>query len=205
MGQAKDVLNQARLEPFTTLTGFPPSHTRPVSRPPPLVYEFRTVYREHFRFVWRSLRRLGLPEQDCADAAQQVFMVVHRKLDEFRENAKLTTWLFAICANIAANARRSRGRRNETDLDGELPPSAASAHARSDARLTIERLLDGMPLEQRTTFLLFEIEELSCQEIAAVTNTPTGTVKSRLRLARERVAAKLGLELPEEGKEIVDE
>lgn len=170
----------------------------------PRVQTFRAVYREHFRFVWRSLRRLGIDEHECADAAQQVFVVVHRRLDEFRNEAKVTTWLFAICANVVANTRRSRGRRNEVGLDEATAPPNASAHARSEARLTVEWLLEGMPLDQRTTFLMFEVEQLTCAEIAKVTDTPVGTVKSRLRLARARIASQLGLELPQEKSEADD-
>lgn len=177
------------------------SRTQRVSPQPAI--EFRAFYREHFRFVWRSLRRLGLGEHECPDAAQQVFMIVHRRLEEFRYEAKVTTWMFAICANVVANVRRSHGRRRETALD-EVPSASASPHARTEARLTIERLLEGMPLEQRTAFLLFEVEQLTCLEIAEVTNTSAGTVKSRLRLARARIASQLGVELRQES-ELADE
>jgi RNA polymerase sigma-70 factor (ECF subfamily) len=168
------------------------------------VHDFRAVYREHFRFVWRSLRRLGLDEHECADSAQQVFIIVHRRLSEFRNDAKITTWLFAICANVVANARRSRGRRNETALDETVVHSTSSPHAQTEARLTIEWLLDQMPHDQRTTFLMFEVEQLTCAEIAQATNTAVGTVKSRLRLARARIASQLGLELPAEESELDD-
>lgn len=155
--------------------------------------DFRAVYQEHFRYVWRSLRRLGIAEDECGDAAQQVFLVVHKRLVEFRGEAKLTTWLFAICAHVASNARRSTGRRHETPLDDAAQPAGRSPHAQTEARLTIERLLEGMPIDQRTALLLFEVEELTCVEIAAVTAASVGTVKSRLRLARERLATRLGL------------
>lgn len=182
----------------------------PPSRPPPAAaerasapttprLEFRVVYQEHFRYVWRSLRRLGLEEHACADAAQQVFLVVHQRLPEFRGDAKMTTWLFAICANVVSNARRTYARRRETTFDEAHASSTSAAHARTDARLTLERLLEGMPVEQRTALLLLEVEELTCVEIAAVTGTSVGTVKSRLRLARERLAAKLGVKPAEKG------
>lgn len=170
----------------------PESQTRPVAARP----AFRDVYRTHFQFVWRSLRRLGVQEDECADAAQQVFIIVHRRLAEFRHEAKLTTWLFAICANVAANTNRSRVRRRSAGSDELDEMHATPSHLRIEARLTIERLLEGMPLDQRTTFLLFEVEQLTCAEIATVMESSVGTVKSRLRLARERVARRLGLEPP---------
>ncbi len=127
-------------------------------------------------------------------------MVVHRRLDEFRNEAKLTTWLFAICAKHVANARRSRERRKEVWLDQETAPSSASAQAQIEAQLTVEWLLEGLPLDQRTAFVMFEVEQMTCAEIAEVTDTSVGTVKSRLRLARARIASQLGLELPKESE-----
>src|ERR1043165_2409120 len=67
---------------------------------------FEEVYRAHFAFVWRSLRRLGIREEDAADTAQEVFIVVHRKLPEFAGRSKLTTWLYGVCFRVASERRR---------------------------------------------------------------------------------------------------
>ena len=69
---------------------------------------FEEAYRAHFAFVWRSLRRLGIREEDAADTAQEVFIVVHRKLPEFAGHSKLTTWLYGICFRVASERRRAR-------------------------------------------------------------------------------------------------
>src|SRR5512138_2606481 len=71
---------------------------------------FEEVYRTHFAFVWRSLRRLGIREEDAADAAQEVFIVVHRKLPEFAGRSKLTTWLYGVCFRVASERRRAGPR-----------------------------------------------------------------------------------------------
>src|SRR5215470_15027470 len=71
---------------------------------------FEETYRAHFAFVWRSLRRLGIREEDASDAAQEVFIVVHRKLPEFAGRSKLTTWLYGVCFRVASERRRAAGR-----------------------------------------------------------------------------------------------
>ena len=62
---------------------------------------FRGVYTEHFPFVWRCLRGLGVAEAALDDVAQEVFLIVHRRLAEFRGDASLRTWLYAIVRNVA--------------------------------------------------------------------------------------------------------
>jgi RNA polymerase sigma-70 factor (ECF subfamily) len=151
---------------------------------------FREVYDAHFPFVWRSLRRLGVAEDDCADAVQDVFVIVHRRLHEFEGRARITTWIFAICMRVAAARRRAHSSRRET-TEAELPDSP---DPRTDVMAEVERrralemlesILDRMPLEQRTVFVLFELEEMSGDEIAELLGVSVGTVRSRLRLARE--------------------
>lgn len=62
---------------------------------------FTQVYQSHAPMAWRSLRRLGVPDAEVADAAQEVFVVVHRKLDGFEGRSSLTTWLTGICLRVA--------------------------------------------------------------------------------------------------------
>lgn len=152
---------------------------------------FEDVYREHFRFVWRSLRRLGVPESDTADAAQDVFVVVHRRLDEFEGRSKMTTWLYGICLRVARDRKRLAHNRRRADDDVPLEEAAdetvdvaADAERRQGLRL-LETLLDALPLEQRAVFTLFEMEGLGGEAIAEMLEIPVGTVHSRLRLARE--------------------
>src|SRR5689334_15233045 len=76
---------------------------------------FKEVYEEQFRFVWRSLRRLGVRESDVADAAQDVFLVVHRRLGEFEGRSKVSTWLYGICYRVARDRRRLAHVRHHVD------------------------------------------------------------------------------------------
>src|SRR5262245_19509490 len=72
--------------------------------------DFPTLYQSHFDFVWRSLRRLGVPEAALDDAHQEVFLVAHRRLDQFQGRSTFKTWLFGILLNVVRRHRRSRRR-----------------------------------------------------------------------------------------------
>ena len=153
---------------------------------------FDELYDAHFEFVWRTLRRLGVPEADLPDVAQEVFLVVHRRLASFVERAKVTTWLFRIAVRAARDRRRRAHVRREVASEewiAALPDPAVdpvAALERSDARALFEQALASMDLEQRAVFSAFELEGMSGQDIAVALEIPLGTVYSRLRLARER-------------------
>jgi len=156
--------------------------------PPKSEARLRTIVAEQFDFVWRSLRRLGVPEIDVDDCAQQVFVVAARRLDDIQVGSE-RAFLFSTVMRVASDARRSRGRRREVlhdDIevfdDAPDPEEIASAHS---ARAVLDEVLDALPMELRAVFVLFELEELTTAEIAAVLELPSGTVASRLRRARE--------------------
>jgi RNA polymerase sigma-70 factor, ECF subfamily len=147
------------------------------------------VAQEHLDFVWRCLRRFGVPAADADDAAQQVFLVAADKLSEVpveRERA----FLFATAARIAANARRSiRRRQSAYDSFSQAPEEpSVSQDELSDqlrARALLDQVMADMPEDLREVFVLFEIEEISIQDIATTLDIPIGTVGSRLRRARQ--------------------
>jgi RNA polymerase sigma-70 factor (ECF subfamily) len=152
---------------------------------------FKVVYDEHFRFVWRALRRLGVPESDVSDATQDVFLVVHRRLDEFEGRSKMTTWLYGICLRVARDRKRLAHNRRRADDDTSLDEAAdenvdvaRDAERRQGLRL-LEALLDALSDEQREVFTMFELEGLGGDDIAERLGIPSGTVHSRLRLARD--------------------
>lgn len=152
---------------------------------------FRAVYDEHFRFVWRSLRRLGVREHDVPDAAQDVFLVVHKKLGSFEGRSKMTTWLYGIAYRVAHDRQKlAHTRRSvaDTDLVVERVDEGVDAGEqleRRQAAVLLERILDEMPLEQRAVFAAFELDGMSGDDIAELLQVPLGTVYSRLRLARD--------------------
>src|ERR1700750_3508010 len=101
--------------------------------------DFRRVYDDHVAFVWRSLRRLGVAESALKDAVQEVFLVVHRRLPDYTEQAKITTWLFRIAMGIARDQRRRAYVRREVLDDNGLDLSPDPA---GDACETAERRED---------------------------------------------------------------
>jgi RNA polymerase sigma-70 factor (ECF subfamily) len=154
---------------------------------------FEETYRAHFAFVWRSLRRLGIREEDAADVAQEVFIVVHRKLPEFAGRSKLTTWLYGVCFRVASERRRARPQpplgEQEAASFVARPADPGAIAERNQGLAVLERILDRMPDEQRAVFCLFELEGMTGEEIAEALEIPLGTAYSRLRLAREAFSA----------------
>ena len=167
--------------------------------------DVRTIYREHGRFVWLSLQRLGVHPSDLDDVAQDVFMVVHRRLDTFDRRARVTTWLFGICMRVAANYRRRRRWSHEVlsgGLEDERPSALAAADdilVRREQREIAETALNRLEMAKRATFVMFEIESLSCLEIAELMNVPVGTVYSRLHSARKQLEKNLARDLARRG------
>ncbi|HEX6766607.1 MAG TPA: sigma-70 family RNA polymerase sigma factor [Polyangiaceae bacterium] len=147
------------------------------------------LVRREFRFVWRLLRRLGLPEGDADDAAQQVFLVAARRFGDI-ETGRERSFLYRTALHVASKSRRSVERRRE-DLDPDVEPEADAAPDpeelldRRRARAMLDSILDALPLDLRVVLVLHEIDELSTSEIAEVVGIPTGTAASRLRRARE--------------------
>ncbi len=138
------------------------------------------------------MRRLGVPESDVADAVQDVFLVVHRRLGEFEGQSKVSTWLYGICYRVARDRRRLAHVRRRVDDDGDMderPDERADVAAAAERRQGLELLetiLDEMPIEQRAVFTLFELDAMGGDAIAEMLEIPVGTVYSRLRIAREQ-------------------
>lgn len=150
---------------------------------------FRRLVDEHFDFIWRSLRGLGVPASGVDDAAQHVFWLAHQKLASIAPGAE-KSFLFGLARGVAANQRRAAARARELG-DGDFLESVVSdapdpeeLSSLKQARVLLDRALDALPFELRTVFVLFELEGLTTQEIAELTAVPTGTVASRLRKAR---------------------
>jgi RNA polymerase sigma-70 factor, ECF subfamily len=154
--------------------------------------ELDRAYKEHFAFVWRSLRRLGLPLDALDDAAQDVFIVALRRRSEFRGRSSYRTWLFGIAANVAREERR-KGRRAEIlePIDDALQsPQASPLERATDAEAVrfVEAFLSTLDDAKREVFILAELEQMPAPEIADAVGAKLNTVYSRLRAAREAFA-----------------
>ena len=181
-------------------TSEPPPGNRAEPSASRLPWTFESVYRAHAGTVGRWALRLLGPQGDADDVVQEVFLVVQRRLHEFRGEAEITTWLYAITVHVVQRMRRrarwwmwatgrgqnpGRGRM----LDGFVPqagmPSDPQALLEARERtVLLYKLLDRLSEVQRTTFILFEMEGLSGDEVAKITGASVGTVWVRLSRAR---------------------
>lgn len=149
----------------------------------------RAMVADHVAFIWRLLRRLGVPESDVEDASQQVFLVASKRLDDIIPGRE-RSFLFGTAMKIAAHTRRSTARQREVSDEGvpegaDPGPDPEAQLDLAQARAMADAVLADMPLELRAVFVLFEVEEMSTVAIAELLQVPTGTVASRLRRARE--------------------
>jgi RNA polymerase sigma-70 factor (ECF subfamily) len=149
---------------------------------------FEEVYDRNFAFVWRCLRSLGVSPASLDDAAQDVFVVVHRRFAEFRGESSLTTWLFGIARKVAFNHRRSVQRKSQHEVlppDGPSPAPGPVEHAQDiQAAQFVQDFLAGLDEKKREVFILAVLEELSVPEVAAALAIPLNTAYTRLRRAR---------------------
>ncbi len=149
----------------------------------------RAMVDQHYSFVWRSVRRLGVDMAGADDAAQQVFITASRKLATILLGGE-RPYLFGIALRVASDARRRNARRREQVWEDEgdaidpapLPDELLDARR---ARAMLDEALDAMSIDLRVVFTLHELEELPMSEIAELVEIPPGTVASRLRRARE--------------------
>jgi RNA polymerase sigma-70 factor (ECF subfamily) len=160
---------------------------------PQVVVESETrlasVVTRHFALVWRSLVRFGVAERAADDAAQQVFMTFAERAGAVGPDRE-APFLIAVAARVAANARRKVERSREVLSDQmELTADDRTPEALLEQKQRLqelERVLESLPFEQRTVFVLFELEGWSLPEIAEALVIPLGTATSRLRRARDK-------------------
>jgi len=154
----------------------------------PRAEQLRALVDDHFDFIWRLLRRMGLSSADADDATQQVFMTATEKLHRITAGSE-RTYLYGTALRVAANWKRKRARRGEdrqhdsAELRSEqlAPDDAATL---GEARSLLDALLAQLPDELRRVLVLAEIAQLEVAEVAEIERVPVGTAASRLRRAR---------------------
>ncbi|MEM7156984.1 MAG: RNA polymerase sigma factor [Myxococcota bacterium] len=155
------------------------------------------IYRAHSAYVWRVLRHCGVPDSDLDDAVQDTFLVVMRRLPEFRGHASLRTWIYAVAVRVASTRRRSdtreAARRTKAGegMHGRSTVDPEDHLARAEAGHLVDTLLEQLDPPKRTVFVLAEIEGVEVREISRILGVNPRTVHSRLRLARERFGTAL--------------
>ena len=161
--------------------------TRQVAGP----LSFEQVYDEHFEFTWRVLRYFGLRGSTLDDAAQESWLVVHRRLAEFEGRSDVHTWLFGIARNVARNHRRGVARRgpNESlpeDLLGAAPDPEA-LHSARETLSSVLAFLDQLSELDRAIFACNLIEHWSAGETATAVGVEVGVVYQRVRVLRRMI------------------
>ncbi|MEM7153711.1 MAG: sigma-70 family RNA polymerase sigma factor [Myxococcota bacterium] len=160
-------------------------------RPAPALEELAAVYQEHIGFVWRVVARMGVPREAVPDVAQDVFLVVHRRLPDFDGRASMRAWLAGICRGVVRNhLRASARRRRRLEL---LPPPQADAPEAERMELgdLVARCIDGLDEDQRDALVLVDIEGLAPAEVARTLGVSRNTIYSRVRLARAKLRERL--------------
>jgi RNA polymerase sigma-70 factor (ECF subfamily) len=146
-------------------------------------------FRQHFDMLWRLASRLGVPYANVDDVVQETFITAHRRAGAIVPGAE-RAFLISTLVKLSANQRRwHRGHAQKTSELGEIATDTANAEhllAQKELCQLLDAALDGLPMEQRSVLVLFEVEGFTVPEIAALLTLPVGTVASRLGRARTR-------------------
>ena len=158
--------------------------------------EFYRAYRPD---VIRTLHRvLGPHRDDLEDAVQEVFIEVFRSIARFRGEARVSTWLYRVCVNVALQRLRKQRRLNEVTSEGRPDPRDERTPQRaleSQERISaVYRILDRLAPKKRLVFVMHEIEGFEPREIAGLVGAPVLTVRTRLHYARKEFYARAARE-----------
>jgi RNA polymerase sigma-70 factor (ECF subfamily) len=162
---------------------------------------FREIVERYGDTVYNLTYRMLGNREEAEDVSQEVFITVFKSIESFRGDSKFSTWLYRIAVNHCKNRIKYLSRRHDRDqseYDEEVmrdqAAGAATAPApvpRPDKQLEgveleqiMQRCIAGLDEEHRLVIVLRDVEDLSYEEICAITNLPVGTVKSRLHRAR---------------------
>jgi RNA polymerase sigma-70 factor, ECF subfamily len=156
---------------------------------------FAAIYDEYFTFIWRNVRRLGVPSSSAEDVVQEVFIVVLRRLPDFDGRASMRSWIFGILVRVVHTQRRSFQRKDANCVSLEqgvaranarvAPGLSPSEHAENAERVRLlDTLLGQLDEDKRRLLVLSELEESTLREIAEYLGSNPNTVHSRLRVAK---------------------
>ena len=166
---------------------------------------FEALVKQHQDRVFDFCMRMLSDREEAFDVTQEIFVSIHQHLEQFRQDAKISTWIFRISRNQCLNRlkylkRRGRGRSDEYGETSEqainesagapVMPDESLETART--RALVHRAIARLDEDQRVLVVLRDIEGLSYEEIVEITELAEGTVKSRLHRAREKLALILG-------------
>jgi RNA polymerase sigma-70 factor, ECF subfamily len=158
---------------------------------------FRLLVEKYQKPLFAMIHNMLTNQADCEDIAQETFLAAYLHLGSYdSEESQFSTWLFTIARNRCFNETK---RRRSVNL-ASIEPSIASRHPADrliaqEAADALDRALDSLPFEQRSAFVLAEIQDLPLQEVAQIEAAPLGTVKSRISRAKEKLRSVLATAL----------
>src|SRR6266478_7119960 len=180
----------------------------------PIGFGVEDLFRDYAAIVEKWVARLAGPAVDADDVVQEVFMVVQRRLAEWRADAKISTWLFRITERVV-HRQRHKQRLDQwaeglaEDFTDQIPCDGPTPAAQLESKQTlsiVQTALDSLDPRQREAVALFELEGLSGHEIAARTGTKYATVWVRLHRGRASFRQRLNeLRALEEAQERGDD
>jgi RNA polymerase sigma-70 factor (ECF subfamily) len=156
---------------------------------------FNILMNKYYPRVYASIFSFIKSKDDSEDLSQQTFIKVWQQLDTFRGDSAFFTWVYRIAINLAKNFVASSGFKKqkintsiqEAEIDISSFDDIESAVIHNESLEEISFFIDSLPESLRTAFILRESEGKSYEDIAAITETPIGTVRSRIFRARESI------------------
>lgn len=154
--------------------------------------DFRVIVDRHQLSIFRFALGLLGNREEAEDVTQEVFLSAFANLSSYDSSRALfSTWLFTIarnrCINLLKRNRPIALNNPDSIEDGMLPDPIVN----QELSRQLDRALAALPVEQRSAFVLAEIEELPYAEIACIERTSLGTVKSRIHRAKQRLQSLL--------------
>lgn len=168
---------------------------------------FNILMNKYYPRVYASIFSFIKSKEDSEDLSQQTFIKVWQQLDTFRGDSAFFTWVYRIAINLAKNFVTSSGFKKqkintsiqEAEIDISSFDDIESAVIHNESLEEISYFIDSLPESLKTAFVLRESEGKSYEEIAAITETPIGTVRSRIFRARESIVDFIEKEITNNG------
>lgn len=152
---------------------------------------FESIYQQYFDFVWSSVRRLGVGAAAVDDVVQEVFIVIHSRIDTLEQPEALRSWIYSIVRRTVSTYHRSQRSREASGATLAAEPEARRQLTPFDVAEQDEQvkllgsLLQELDEPKREVFMMVELDELSVPEVAEILKIPLNTAYSRLRAARQ--------------------
>lgn len=159
---------------------------------------FEKLVTPHEQMLWRVCWHYTHHQEDAADCLQEAMLKAWKAIKTYRGDCSLSTWLYRIAATVCLDFLRKQKRLPQTESADEMAedegfapadnsPAPDEAVIRRESADNIRAAIDSLPAEMRTVIILYALQGLGYEEIAAAMQTSVGTVKSRLNRARQKI------------------